>query len=610
MHPSRFHTTTKKSAHEARFGFEARYTNNTTPSKGTGLVGPPRTAPKPVTHNPFSSPSFEFRFTRPSADLSSEAKKMMDELREQASRIKQELATHREEQQREDGMIESAIGGRKMAKPKGKAGRFSDVHLEQFKKMDSIANHPSSYRADPARFPPATNSLKRTKSKAELDKPDDSHEQPGQPGCITTKVPTGEPLTPAKRSKMLQDISTSRPSSRDSSATESKPPTPTFARPKEDISASNNLAFSTPEPTLPRPASVTNVTATCSKIPSLNRTPSSKSIGGNSSTKQAAPQSEATNKYRRSFSNKLKGVKSIMRRPQLRFSNDPLKLAAGTHVSIPKSIAEATAATPQRPSNLPLPAAPDQPPGTPSHRDEKHVNFSPDPAHVIGSSNPGTPNTPSPTKKAAGLVAYPELPSSNRTNCFSDAFGSAHNVAVESMAKVRASAPGPGDFTFRADKAISFAPPPSANAAASSVVTTTPTIRKVRASDASGLVPASATKLGDLPSVPHGLSNKKRKREEPDSENQVQRAGPSAEDKENEAVDSAEKDGSPVKRRKITAVNPRPAGNSSVSPKGGARSSSARFLKRGPAQQKQRQKGKGVLSLRRLSELARPKDRK
>ena len=31
--------------------------------------------------------------------------------------------------------------------PKGKRGRFSEVHMEQFKKMDSIAGHPSSFRA-------------------------------------------------------------------------------------------------------------------------------------------------------------------------------------------------------------------------------------------------------------------------------------------------------------------------------------------------------------------------------------------------------------------------------------------------------------------------------
>ena len=43
---------------------------------------------------------------------------------------------------------------RKKAVPKGKMTRFSDVHVQQFKKMDSIANHASAFRADPSRFKP------------------------------------------------------------------------------------------------------------------------------------------------------------------------------------------------------------------------------------------------------------------------------------------------------------------------------------------------------------------------------------------------------------------------------------------------------------------------
>lgn len=81
---------------------------------------------------------------------------------------------------------------RKMAEAKGKMARFSDVHMKQFKNMDSIANHPSAFRADPTRFKPVvgqslkkspskpelanpeTNKLKRTQSKADLAEPSSS----------------------------------------------------------------------------------------------------------------------------------------------------------------------------------------------------------------------------------------------------------------------------------------------------------------------------------------------------------------------------------------------------------------------------------------------------
>lgn len=57
---------------------------------------------------------------------------------------------------------------RKKVEAKGKMARFSDVHMQQFKKMDSIANHASAFRADPSRFKPVTQSLKKSPSKPVL----------------------------------------------------------------------------------------------------------------------------------------------------------------------------------------------------------------------------------------------------------------------------------------------------------------------------------------------------------------------------------------------------------------------------------------------------------
>jgi hypothetical protein len=62
---------------------------------------------------------------------------------------------------------------RKKAEAKGKMTRFSDVHMKQFKHMDSIANHPSAFRADPSRFKPViSQSLKKSPSKPDLAKPE------------------------------------------------------------------------------------------------------------------------------------------------------------------------------------------------------------------------------------------------------------------------------------------------------------------------------------------------------------------------------------------------------------------------------------------------------
>ncbi|EPE10471.1 hypothetical protein F503_05566 [Ophiostoma piceae UAMH 11346] len=114
------------------------------------------------------------------AGLSEDARRMMEELRGEAQKIRVGLEVEREmEKARAD-----EEGGRKIAKPKSRAGRFSAAHTAQFDKMDSIANHPSAYRAskstpvkstavNTSTATPAisgqTRGLKRTQSKANLD---------------------------------------------------------------------------------------------------------------------------------------------------------------------------------------------------------------------------------------------------------------------------------------------------------------------------------------------------------------------------------------------------------------------------------------------------------
>ncbi|KEF58481.1 uncharacterized protein A1O9_06407 [Exophiala aquamarina CBS 119918] len=123
-----------------------------------------------------SAKTFDFKFGSDS-QLSTEAQKLMDNVREEAARIKAQMLAEKKAQLEKDAAAETAFdgihaSGRKIAKPRGQAGRFSDVHIAQFKKMDSIANHPSAFRSRPGFAQPTTQSLKRSPSKAGLDEPD------------------------------------------------------------------------------------------------------------------------------------------------------------------------------------------------------------------------------------------------------------------------------------------------------------------------------------------------------------------------------------------------------------------------------------------------------
>jgi hypothetical protein len=120
----------------------------------------------------------------------------MENVRDEAARIKAQMLAEREEQDRKDDDAEQLFGGasatgRKIAKPTGKAGRFSDIHMAEFKKMDSIANHASSFRAQPSFAQPTSQSLKRSGSRAGLDE----LERPQTAG----KGTPGKPVPPFMR---------------------------------------------------------------------------------------------------------------------------------------------------------------------------------------------------------------------------------------------------------------------------------------------------------------------------------------------------------------------------------------------------------------------------
>lgn len=115
MHPSKAQqSTTKKPDSGLRLGFTDIEAGGENQPSGIAQQSPSK----------IGISSFDFRFARPGPTLGPEAQRMMDELREEALRIKVKLAAEKEEQRCRGEEVTS----RKIAQPKGKVGRYSDVH--------------------------------------------------------------------------------------------------------------------------------------------------------------------------------------------------------------------------------------------------------------------------------------------------------------------------------------------------------------------------------------------------------------------------------------------------------------------------------------------------
>ncbi|KAI4116031.1 MAG: hypothetical protein LQ345_003472, partial [Seirophora villosa] len=440
-----------------------------TPSKGRGSL---------PAH--MSSPGFDFSFTRPESDLSEEAQKIMDSVREEAARIKAQMQTEREKQVAKNGDAKGMPGieGRKIATPR--SGRYSDTHKQQFKKMDSIANHVSTWKTkiqSSVTAPTTSSSLKRSNSKAGFEK-SESCAPSSLPRSKSFKVlpaPKEPSATPGKRVKRSHDD--------DASKTR---PLPHDRNDGEEVSqakahpAGLPSAVSTPtKASLARSASVRAIKTTM--IPSLSRSASTKTLG--------TPQTEGSKKYMSRIA-MFSPVKSILHRSQPKFSEDPLKVAAGTHLPLPS---EPLALDKELPA---LPATPSK--GL--HRSptvKKHVNFSPS-TKPISDVTPAA--SPSPSK----------IPRSDSMKALNSP-----NITHRNTSKIPAAAAPPalsnnhtlGDFTFSSSKTIAFGPPTSG------LTTKRPsTIRPVRPSGFP--TPLAETAFENHKAeggIVHGIENKKRK---------------------------------------------------------------------------------------------------
>ncbi|KAG4410709.1 hypothetical protein IFR04_016152 [Cadophora malorum] len=590
MHPSKaHHSTTQEPDSGLRLGFtDIDTTNKNNQPSGLAQQTPSKAG--------ISSPTFDFRFARPVPQLGPEAQRMMDELREEALRIKAKLAAEREEEKRREDESGVGIGGRKIAQPKGKAGRFSDVHMAEFKKMDSIAGHPSSFRAQPGRFAPVRNSLKRTQSKAQLDDREECNKNNEQDTGNERHGERLENTAPAKRARKhaSEDTSSARPRG-DNKAVPSTPTIPRFQ-------SSMLSAMTTPtQASLSRAANTKKT-----QIPTLSKSPSKPNLSV-AGTPRGLTKSAITNNLssivrsepRSSIGSpgKFDRVKSILRHPSFSARKSVTK-----PVTKPSSIPSLTR-SPTRPNlEKPLPSIPSTP-GADVGKIVKHVNFTPD---TVNKNSATTQHSPSPMKSGIprssskinfGLRHEPRLTTESKLGSMDTGYPSIANlpnigvsskvVDYPSLAGVRplpepprqVPPPSvPGTFTFRSDHTISFGSSPKGFGSSPGQAS----VRQVRPSVLPSAMPGSfpsgnKENSAPLPSVPHGMANKKRRRVESDDE----------------AEEEIER--SPKKTKTV------PEGHMLFAPK---LQTTPRAKTPSPV------KKKGVLSLSRLNMLARPKMRK
>ncbi|CAO2653202.1 Nn.00g026130.m01.CDS01 [Neocucurbitaria sp. VM-36] len=552
MHPAHHHASTAKVLDEARWlGFQALGAYTAPPKALTVGQATPSKTPVPTPANKAadmqSSPEFRFRFKSPFSML-------------KGSKQDEAGLSPSSRNILKDAAISGTPGGgsralfgttefstkadmspqRKKVEPKGKMARFSDVHMSQFKKMDSIANHPSAFRADPSRFKPVigqplkkspskpdlakaqTNSLKRTQSK--IDMADSSVKTTGGLKRTQSKMDIGEsarklPPTPSQRTlsgidpattglprsqstvRLIPSTQNGRPASRegdsnitakrvkrtesDDAATtrpkssEGKPvaPTPAAATPARKITSQTALPRLAARLMTPTKSSIARsqsvkVAKSSSMIPSLAKSPSTNNLF--SPTNIAQTMRDGARESMRKATHNLQRVRSILRTPSRKFSDDPTKIVAGTHMSPPPALNFAKA-LPPIPATAPV---------------KKHVNFTN--STLERTADIELTNSPSPVKFRAGSemptgavvyptlqpnVQYPDLSQDDEIPAASPSRRLTFGGEAVNQAR---------QFSFDSGKQINFGP------------ASTGTIRMVRKSDASTLVDNKKRKLDTL----------------------------------------------------------------------------------------------------------------
>ncbi|KAI1143780.1 hypothetical protein F5Y05DRAFT_6158 [Hypoxylon sp. FL0543] len=611
MHPSKVHHTTAAPSSGLKLGFiDIDYSKPAALASGVTQSTPSRT--------PFPSSDFTFRYAKlrgtDDKDLSPQAKRMMEGIREEAAKIKVELAAKREQEKLEDELND----GRKIRQAKGKAGRYSAAHMAEFKKMDSIENHPSAFRGLPGRSTPVKTSLKRSQSKANLDEPDSvrSKKASTRPVPKSPAKQQEEPESPVKRAKQRidDDVTALRPVSRDGSF---------IPRPKSsgNDSAHSSIPRSQTLPNLMTPTKSSLARANSIKTPSatLAKSSSKPDLGGlakSASKPNLADLARASGKRGFDSLKKAMATNSLGADKQLNHVQTPGRFGRVKSIlkrqfsgSKPKSQIPQLVASPSKTSllqdvgeELPRP-----PLTTPARKLERHVEFTPMTKRstmILNSPSPVKSSIPrskamgqlqsngsnvgkSARKNVDNEVTYPDL----------SAYCRDVNEDTEKPSVPQFPESVPGTFTFRSDHTIRFdsASPKGFGSAAGQA-----SIRQVRTSILpTSRMPGSFPRPSDVspnkenkapslgPGIPHGMSNKKRHRASWDEEED--------DEAEKRAAKKLRKD-PPVEGHALVA--PRLVGQGSPAKKAGKNPHT-------PSPQK-----KGGLSLSRLNMLARPKIRK
>ncbi|KAL8643472.1 MAG: hypothetical protein Q9226_008348 [Calogaya cf. arnoldii] len=535
MHPSKVYASTTKPSEL----FNAPST--APPAKSSnGLVASTPSKSRGSLPAHMSSPGFDFSFTRPESDLSAEAQKIMESVREEAIRIKAQIQAEQQKKLDKEGESQQFAGleGRKIATPR--SGRYSEVHKQQFKKMDSIADHISTWKTkmqSSATAPTTSSSLKRSNSKAGFDGAESG--LPRSKSFKTMPKPDNALATQGKRVKRnhADDASQTRPISRDSS--EEKPTTPA----KLPLKTLPSAVTTPTRSSLARSASVK--ASKTSMIPSLSRSASTRNFG--------TPRTEGSNKYISRMAN-FSPIRSILHRSQPKFSDDPVKLAAGTHLPLPSKPLSL---------NKDLPDLPNTPSKdlqrSPSVK--KQVNFTPS-TKPLDDISPLASPSPSKIPRSESMKALDSPHVTHRNT---------HKIPTTTLGGM------PSDFTFSSSKTINFGPATSG---------LTKTIRPVRPSGfPTPLAETAFDNHNTGGTIEHGIANKKRKHEHESSDND--------EDQENIDPNTAQSPSKRVKMAETTIATPSKKQSPTKTPKSKGKGV----------------KGRAIMSLGRLNALARPKER-
>ncbi len=500
MHPSKFHQSIGEPSSAVALGFTDIDTSDKR-TTGTALTATPSRS----TGVPTSSFTFDLPTSANGGSLSSDARKIMEELQEKAARIKVELVAQREA----EGIDGGVIGDRRFAKPKS---RYSAIHAAEFDKMESIEGHASAWRA--SRFTPVIAGVKRSPSKASLT--DSPTKTTASPSPQKTNVYNHLSQTPKKSLKRKSSAANldsrsgadspkksyqvSSPSKATDRTPAERPPVKRVKQRKEDDTSTNKLkpvttptasrTIARPYSTLSRLMSPTKSsrmhksasptktavpsTSTPTKVPtsprkptiSLVSTPSKSSASPIKATASATPSfaqslsganltSKADGFARRILSpTRLQKVKSILR------SQPAAESASGSAIPQPALYGSHTPAPPRLDKELP-PA-----PFTTPRRKlmSKKVTFTPETKRAAVDQNSPTPlksalfrfrsaSGPRSTRdvemknavsEPGGHVAYPDL------SAFKDLIDSKGDSGKKRVPSV------PSSFTFRSDHTIEF----------------------------------------------------------------------------------------------------------------------------------------------------------